>query len=201
MNTKKHFASMGIVASANLDTVYQREIFFQVDPMSLDWIDHNDIKEVTPSGFYVDLQPEQFLPFLPELEAEIFWLIYYRQKNQKDIAQLLKLSQPTVSYRYRRTLAKLNYLITLMSLEPRRFIDDLFFLKAREKDILFDLLFYMNQEMVGKKYGVRQSSVKWLYVKSKRKLEELERRVPEKWFNHLGLLIFLGRNLNIRVLH
>lgn len=201
MSVKKHTAGQGIVGNANLDTIFQREIFFPVDPATLDIYDHEDLKEQMPSGLHIDLNPNEFLHYLPELEAEIFWLIYRKQKNQKDIAVLLGLSQPTVSYRYRRTLTKLSYLMTLMSLDLKVMIGGMFFLKQYEKDILHDLMLYTNQEMVGKKHGVRQSSVKWIFVKTKRRLEEMERSNPDLWFNHLGLMILLEKNLNSRVLH
>jgi len=201
MSTKRIAATQGIVASENLGTVYQREIFFQVDPADLDWMDHTELADLFPSGMYLDFDPEEFLQYLPPLEAEIFWLAYSRKKNQKDIAKLLELSQPTVSYRYRRTLVKLSYLMILITIDPRPLINQIPFLKERERNILFDLLFYTNQEMVGKKYGIRQSSVKWIFVKTKRRLGAMERKEPEKWANHLGLLLLLEKNLNIRVLH
>jgi len=204
MSNKRHQAGQGIVASANLNTIYQREIFFPVDPMSLDWMDSAEVHELHISGLYLELSKEdviKFLPYVPELEAEIFWLIYNCRKYQKDVARLLNLSQPTVSYRYRRTLAKLAYLIVLVSVDVKGLIDDLPFLKMYEKDILLDLFFYANQEMVGKKHGVRQSSAKWVFVKTKKKLELLEREDPDKWFNHMGLVLLLDRHLNLRILH
>ena len=201
MSTKRYYAKQGIVASANLKTIYQREIFFQVDPLTLDWMDYSDVKELYPSGLHIEVNPITLFPFLPELEAEIFWLIYFKKKNQKDIASLLKLSQPTVSYRYRRSQTKLAYLMTLQSIDPKGLIASFFFLKDKEKEILFDLLFYTNQEMVGQKHNVRQSSVKWIFVKSKRRITEMEKKDPDQWSHHLGLMLLLEKHLNIRVLH
>ena len=199
--SKRYHAGKGIVASADLGTVFQREIFFPVDPMTLDHMDRAEVQDLMPSGINVDIRPEKFLELLPELEAEIFYLIYFKKKHQKDIAKLLGLSQPTVSYRYRRTLAKLNYLMTLTSLSVATEIERIPFLKPHEKAILVDLFFFTNQEMVGKKHHVRQSSVKWIFVKTRRRLGEMERDDPTEWFNTLGLLLLLERNLNIRVLH
>lgn len=201
MNQRKRYsAAQGIVATDSLDTAYQRCIFFQVDPATLDYINAADLKDSIPHGQYVEFDPEPFLKFLPPMEAEIFWLLYFRKKNQKDVAQLLDLSQPTVSYRYRRTLDKLNYLMTLTAIPVREMLEQLEFLKPKEREILHDLFFYVNQEMVGKKHGVRQSSVKWIFVKTKNSLDKLERESPDKYFHHLGLVLLLERNLGIRVL-
>lgn len=198
---KEHAAGQGIVASENLATIYQREIFFPVDPATLDWLDHEEVAELNPSGYYLELDTQPFMKYLPDLEAEIFWLIFDKRKHQKDIAKLLGLSQPTVSYRYRRVIVKLRYLMTLNGVPLKRVIDDLPFLKEREREILYDLFFYLNQEKVGQKHDVRQSTVKWIFTKTKRKLEELERKDPDKWFNHLGLMLLLDHNFNIRVLN
>jgi hypothetical protein len=200
LSFKRHAAGHGVVANADLSTIYQREIFFQVDPMTLDVMDWSDLHEQQPSGLHLEFDPTKFLVFLPELEAEIFWLIYFKKKNQADIARLLDLSQPTISYRYRRVLVKLKYLMTLSATDVKEMVDELFFLREHEKAILYDLFYYTNQEMVGKRHGVRQSSVKWIFVKTKRRLENLERD-DTKWFNHLGIMIFLEKNLGIRVLH
>lgn len=199
---KRHAAAQGIVASENLGTVFQREIFFPVDPAVLDYLDGDEVKEswAVPS-FPLDLDLKPFLKYLPELEAEIFWLIYEKHKHQKDIAKLLGISQPTVSYRYRRTIVKLRYLMTISDLPLRELINDLPFLKEKEREILFDLFFYLNQELVGNKYEVRQSSVKWVFTKTKKQLEVLESRDPGRWYKHYATLLLLDHFFLIRVLH
>jgi len=198
---KAHSASQGIVASANLDSVYTREIFFQVDPATLAHLDDKVIKDKFPKGNFVQFDPIPLLKYLPELEAEIFWLLYDRGKNQKDVANLLQVSQPKVSYRYRRTIDKLAYLMVLTSLDLKPLIDQMDFLKPIEKDMLHDLFYCAHQEMVGRKYGKRQSSVKWVFVRAKEKLEALERQNPEKWSRHLALMFFLEDNLDIRIMN
>lgn len=198
---KRHFASRGVVATDNIATIYQREIFFQVDPMTLDHLDPNDVQDIFPSGSYIDVQPQKYLQYLPELEQEIFFLVFTKQKNQKDIAKLLSLSQPTISYRYRRVIAKLAYIMILVAVDAKGLVNSLPFLKEQEKNILIDLLFYTHQEMVGRKWGVRQSTVKWVFVKTRRKLGDMEREDPERWANHLGLILLLERFLGVRVMH
>jgi DNA-directed RNA polymerase specialized sigma subunit len=199
MIRKQHAAAQGIVASENLDTIYQREIFFPVDPSTLDWIDADDLANAHPSGSYLELQLEGLVKYLPEIEAEIFWLIYEKKKHQKDVAKLLGLSQPTVSYRFRRVLTKLSYLMTISEMPIRKTLADLTFLKEHEQDILHDLFFYLNQELVGQKHHVRQSTVKWVFTKTRKQLARLERVDPERWFKQTVLLILLDQFFNIRV--
>lgn len=196
---KKHAAGQGIVASANLGTVFQREIFFAVDPATLDWMDHQEVMESQPSSMYVEYDILPLIEYLPEVEAEIFWLINVKGKHQKDVAELLGLSQPTISYRWRRVLVKLRYLMTLAPTPLRRRLEDIECLKEEEVDILYDLFFIVNQELVARKYDRRQSSVKWVFTKSLKFVRAKEREDPEKWFDHLALLLLLENNFNIRL--
>lgn len=200
-NYKQHFGKQGLVASANLDTVFQREIFFPVDPATLDGYNPQELQDEVPSGGFVEIDLDTFLPFLPELEQEIFFLIFRKQKGQKDIARLLGLSQPTISYRYRRVLVKLSYLMVLIAVRPDVLLAELDFLKDYERLVLLDLMYYTNQELVGKKHDVRQSSVKWIFVKTKKRLREMELQEPEKWGAHYCLMMLLARHLNSRILY
>jgi len=202
MDVAKRFAAgRGVVATANLGTIFQREIFFQVDPMDLDYLDHAEVQELLPSGLAVEFNPDDYLPYLPELEAEIFWMIFTKQMAQKNIALLLKLSQPTISYRYRRVLVKLAYLMVLRLIKVELMVQDLGFLREQEQKILIDLFYYTNQEKVGKKHEVKQSSVKWVLVKTKRLLAEMELNDPESWSRYYGAILLLERNLSTRVIY
>jgi hypothetical protein len=198
---KQHAAAQGIVAGDRLDTVYQREIFFPVDPATLDYIDYQEHLEGQISTLYLEFDPTPLLKYLPELEAEIFWLHYEKKKHQKDIAKLLDLSQPTVSYRYRRTITKLRYLMTIRDVPLKEMLTELDFLRPNEQEILYDLFYYLNQELVGAKHDVRQSTVKWVFNKTKRTLERFEPEEPERWQKHLGMLYLLENCFAIRIMH
>lgn len=141
-----------------------------------------------------------YLKKLPPQEAEIFWLLNEKNKNQKDVATILGLSQPTVSYRYKRALEKLSYLMVLCSMNVPAIVRSLPFLKEYEQLILVDLCFSVNQDLVRKRHNVRQSTVKWIFLKSKRRVTEAERKDPETWMQSFVLLKLLERYLGVRVL-
>jgi len=143
---------------------------------------------------------EEVLPYLPEIEAEMFWLCFEKRKNQKEIAQLLRIPQSTVSYRCRRAIQKVHYLMLLTSVNIKSMVDNYSFLRDQEKAILTSLFYTANQDLTGRKFNMRQSSVKWIYLKTRRKIEELEKQEPDKWFNHLGLMCLLEKNLGVRVM-
>jgi len=175
------------------------QLFIPVDSRSFDWSQAVEWNEVQASGKGVEIDPEDFLVYLPELEQEIFFMVFVKGKRQTDVAELLGVSQPTISYRSSRILDKLSYLLVLMSVDVKSLVGELDFLKLREQQILIDLLELVNQEMTGRRHGVGQSSVKWIFLKTLRRLRKREKRDPEKWYRHFALIKLLDQNLTLRI--
>lgn len=194
-----HLRSQGIVGQVKADGHFVRQIFFPLTPELVEYIDEHGTEELYSGPPKVEFKVEDYLDKLPELEAEILYMLIVLRKAQKDVARLLDTSQPTVSYRYRRALDKLSYLFVLMAVNLKEMIQAVPQLNDQEKQILEALFFTVNQEMVGQKYGRRQSSVKWIFTKAKRYLQDLERKEPEKWWKHYCAFLLLERNLNIRI--
>lgn len=201
MNVLKRFAaSQGLVAHDSLNTLFKREIFFPTDPAVLQQMNIKDEREKGGKRtFPVSFDPSELLKLLPDEEAEIFWLLNHKSKSQKDVAVILKMTQPTVSYRYRRTLVKISYLSFIRMMNVDKVVNSMDFLSEREKLILVDLFYTVNQEFTGRKFELRQSSVKWVLVKAKRRLLEREKEDPEAYFSQLSAVLFLEKNLAVRV--
>lgn len=195
---RERASEQGIVVSDALETT-GRQAFVQVDPEVLENIDARRLQDALPSSTYVEFDPLRYLEYLPDLEAEIFWLIWHCGKTQPDVAELVQRSQSTISYRYQRAHEKMAYLVMLTAVDVREMVDSLDFLRPKERDILHDLFFYANQKAVGERHGVGQSSVKWIARKTKTTLETLEPQDPERYFNVLGLVYLLFRNWGIRI--
>lgn len=179
--------------------VVTRQVFFPLTPEILAMLDETGVDGMYSSPFMVGLDVEKYLPLLPELEAEVVYLLFVKKKSQKDVAKLLETSQPTVSYRYRRAVDKLSYLMLVSSVDLNGIVDAIPQIRDKEKEILKALFFTANQELVGTRFGVRQSSVKWVFMKSKRYISELELKEPGTWSNHYGLLLLLEKNLRKRI--
>lgn len=207
MNVRKYQSlQQGITASDSPLTVFQREIFFPTDSAYFDAIDGEELKHRFPSaGHYIEFDPLPFLRYLPDLEAEIFWLAFKREKYQKDIAVMLGLSVITVSYRYRRAIQKIGYLMVIEALGVKAILADVPFLTDKERAVLYDLFYYVNQDMVGKLHRnddgqpLRQSTVKWFFIKFQTKVRRAELLDPERWLKPLVLIQFLERHFTIRV--
>jgi len=135
------------------------------------------------------------LRHLPTLEAEILWLFFEKGKSLKDIALILKIPNSTTSYWYRRAVQKLAYLELLCSIDIANMVNQLDFLSDREQKILIELFYTVNQDAVGRNNDCWQSSVRWIYLKTRKYIDKAEKEDPLKWFNFIGLLIFFEKNL------
>lgn len=176
-----------------------RRAFFSVDPQVLENVDAQAFQDVLPSSTYTRFDPFDYLEYLSEKDAEIFWMIAGLGKSQKDVGDLVCLNQSTVSYRFGRAVEKLAYLVVLAAVDVDGIVETFDFLRPDERAVLVDLFFFVNQAAVGARHGKNQSSVKWIALKTRAALERLEPEDPERWGNALGLVYYLFRNLGIRI--
>lgn len=193
----RYSRSKGVVEAPKGEVT--RQIFFPLTPAVLEFLDEHGVDDLYCTSNVVEVNVEDYLQLLPELEAEVLYLLCVKRKTQKDVAKLLETSQPTISYRYRRAIDKLSYLVVLNSASLDEIIATLPQLKDKERDILRELFYTANQELVGAKFGVRQSSVKWIFTKAKRYLQAAEQQDPPRWFRHYCLFLLLERNLRKRI--
>lgn len=155
---------------------------------------------IWPEGSGSFFEIEEYLKYLPDLEAEIVYLVFIKRKTQNDVGEILKISQPTVSYRFKRAIEKVRYLSLIDGLNLELKLSQLTFLSEKERKVLEDLFLTINQELVGSKMGMRQSSVRWVLVKTRTRLRKLVDLEWEKWFSHYFLIAFLEKNLSLRIM-
>lgn len=171
-----------------------------VDPSILDEVDIESYKESLPSAVYTEFDPCDFLHYLPDREAEIFWLIFVKGKTQEHVGKLIGMEQSSIHYRYWRCVEKIGYLMVLTVLDVGELIRSIDFLAPHEHAVLVDLFFFLNLKAVAKKHGdMPYSSVRWIVLKTRQNLEKKEREDPERWGNVLGLIYLLQRSLGIRL--
>lgn len=154
---------------------------------------------IWPSSSGVSVNLEGFYPLLPELEAEILYLMVDCGKIQKDVAELLQISQPSVSYRYRRALEKIGYLACLKLIDLDKFVDEVPKLRDKERQTLKQFCLVLNQEAVAYDQKIRQSSVKWIISKSIRYLTEAFVLNQGKWYPWFIFIKLVEKNMRVRV--
>lgn len=196
---KDYNRAQGVVGGVPVAETFTRQIFFPLTQDVIEMIEETGTQHLYSSSSGIGFDPEQYLGMLQDLDAEIFFMLYVKHKAQKDVAKLLGTSQPTVSYRYRRVLDKMSYLMLLASAQLKEMVATIPGLNDKEKAVLCELFRKANQERVGEEFGVRQSTVKWIFTKAKRYIAEREVREPDVWYRQYALFLLLERNLRKRI--
>lgn len=199
MSIKSLKRSQGIVASTNLEKALGRQLFFQADPTLIEAVTTSEAQEFFAGGdfFYFDIKP--LLKYLPRIEAEIVYLLYFLKKNQDDVGKILNLSQPTISAKYHRALLKLRYLSLLHFIDLDTLLGDIPGITPEEIDILHDLFYFLNQEAVAHRYSVLQTRVRYVFGKALSAVLSAEQESPLYFFNHVGVFLFAQRFMRLRI--
>ena len=111
---------------------------------------------------------------LPAREADFVELYFFDHKTQTDIAEIFKVSQPTVCYRLQRATARIQFVLSLpdvsdgeMGTALRGFLSD-------AEDVKIMLLMYETtcQSAVAKRLGVTQGKVRHRFMRSTKRMVE-----------------------------
>jgi len=111
---------------------------------------------------------------LPAREADFVELYFFDHKTQTDIAEIFKVSQPTVCYRLQRATARIRFVLGLpdvlegeLDLALRGFLSD-------AEDVKIMLLMYETtcQSAVAKRLGVTQGKVRHRFMRSTKRMLE-----------------------------
>lgn len=137
----------------------------------------------------------EIMETLPELEADFVDLYYFKNMRQTAIAEIFKVSQPTVCYRLQRATARIQFLLRLPDVNEQDIRRDL---KEILADDLFDLeimvlMFHTTcQSEVAKLLGVSQGLVRHRFIRSLEKIrKQLDLEVYVQLFEEIS------NNLNI----
>jgi len=131
---------------------------------------------------------------LPLREADFVELYFFNHKTQTDIAEIFRVSQPTVCYRLQRATARIRFVLSLpdiseaeMEIALRGFLGD-------EEDVEIMMRMYETtcQSAVAKAMEITQGKVRHRFMRStKRMLENPQMQQYAKIFQAIA------ENLNI----
>jgi DNA-binding MarR family transcriptional regulator len=128
------------------------------------------------SGFpytFKDLEP--YLELLPKKEYDLIIMYYVLKKEQKEIAEILRLTQGGVSHRISRAKARLKFLVRV----PKFTKEDLFkdlkeIFDDLDLTILWGLYETTCQSEVAKRVGMTQSRIRHRFMKNLEILEKVK---------------------------
>ena len=131
---------------------------------------------------------------LPPREADFIDLYFFRHLKQTDIAQIFRVSQPTVCYRLQRATARIQFIFQLPDIQIEDMEEDLEDVLPDSLDVQIMSLMYQTtcQSEVAKRLGVSQGLVRHRFIRSIKKL-----RAAKGMKVYVGVFDVISKNLNI----
>jgi DNA-directed RNA polymerase specialized sigma subunit len=131
---------------------------------------------------------------LPAREADFVELYFFSHKTQTDIAEIFKVSQPTVCYRLQRATSRIRFVLGLPEIEDGELRDALCGFLGDDEDIEIMLRMYETtcQSAVAKAMGITQGKVRHRFKRSTKRMLESPRM--EKFAR---IFTAIEENLNI----
>jgi predicted DNA-binding protein (UPF0251 family) len=116
---------------------------------------------------------QDVLDHLPPREADFVELYFFRHMKQTDIANIFRVSQPTVCYRLQRATIRIRFLLDMPSVDAHDLRKDMRGFLADPVDV--DVMCFMYetrcQSEVAKKLGVSQGFVRHRFIRTIDKME------------------------------
>lgn len=137
---------------------------------------------------------KEILDLLPEREADFVELYYFKHLKQTDIANIFKVSQPTVCYRLQRAASRIKFLLDLPHLTEGELEDVMEGFLSDPLDVKIMLLMYETtcQSEVAKRLDVSQGLVRHRFMRS---IDRMEKAGGMDKYAHMFRMI--SENLNI----
>lgn len=131
---------------------------------------------------------------LPPREADFVELYFFHYKTQTDIAEIFKVSQPTVCYRLQRATSRIRFVLSLPPVEDGEILSALRGFLTDEEDIEIMLRMYETtcQSAVAKAMGITQGKVRHRFKRSTKRM--LDNPCMEKFAR---IFTAIEGNLNI----
>lgn len=132
---------------------------------------------------------------LPPREADFVDLYYFKQINQTGIADIFRVSQPTVCYRLQRAASRILYLVNLPDLDMDEFnqLLEKYLPDPTDQAIMRHMFETTCQSEAAKRLGVTQGFVRHRFLRS----IERFRSIPE--MGHV-VKLFDGISTNLNIL-
>lgn len=113
---------------------------------------------------------------LPLREADFVELYFFNHKTQTDIAEIFKVSQPTVCYRLQRATARIRFVLSLPDVSENELRGVLRGFLADTEDVRIMMLMFETtcQSAVAKRLGVTQGKVRHRFMRSTKRMMDSE---------------------------
>jgi DNA-directed RNA polymerase specialized sigma subunit len=117
----------------------------------------------------------EVLDHLPPREADFIELYFFRHMKQTDIANIFRVSQPTVCYRLQRATVRIRFLLDMPDVDMDELRHDMGGFLADPVDVDVMCLMYETrcQSEVAKQLGVSQGFVRHRFIRTIDRMERV----------------------------
>jgi len=131
---------------------------------------------------------------LPPREADFVELYFFRHLKQTDIANIFKVSQPTVCYRLQRATLRIQFMLSLPDVTAEEIEEAMRGFLSDPKDVEIMVLMYKTtcQSEVAKRLGVTQGLVRHRFMRATQKMQN-----NDEMGTYAQVFDAISRNLNI----
>lgn len=131
---------------------------------------------------------------LPKREADFVDLYFFNHKTQTDIAEIFRVSQPTVCYRLQRATARIRFVLSLPDVTEDEMEVALSGFLSDPEDVSIMMLMWETtcQSAVAKRLNVTQGKVRHRFMRSTKRMQE--NQTMEKYAK---IFTAISDNLNI----
>lgn len=131
---------------------------------------------------------------LPLREADFVELYFFSHKTQTDIAEIFRVSQPTVCYRLQRATARIRFVLSLPDISEHEMERALRGFLGDEEDVEIMMRMYETtcQSAVAKAMSITQGKVRHRFMRSTRRMVENPQMEP-----YAKIFQAIAENLNI----
>jgi len=130
--------------------------------------------EPTDQDLHTISRIKDVLDFIPQWEADLIEMFFFRQMRQTDIAHIFKVSQPTVCYRLQRAAMRIQFILNVPPISEDDLMQDIRDSGADEFDA--QVIYYMVkttcQSEAALQIGSTQSMVRHRFLQFILRLDE-----------------------------
>lgn len=158
---------------------------------------HQVLTEEPSEEFFRNIERvREIMRELPLREADFVELYFFNHKTQTDIAEIFKVSQPTVCYRLRRATSRIRFVLSLPDVSTRELKNALTGFLSDPEDVNIMMLMFETtcQSAVAKQLGVTQGKVRHRFMRSTKRMQESEN---PKMGKIAQIFQAIAKNLNI----
>jgi DNA-directed RNA polymerase specialized sigma24 family protein len=112
---------------------------------------------------------------LPPREADFIQLYFFQHKTQTDIAEIFKVSQPTVCYRLQRATKRVRFVLSLPNVTEEELEGVLGSFLSDPEDVRIMLLMFETtcQSAVARRLEITQGKVRHRFMRSTKRMRDL----------------------------